>query len=234
MTEKPHTTIAPDGQESASRKQDRVQLTDAVIGQKFSMWTVVAIRRQARSKVLCRCDCGSERWLAWWTVKAGETKSCGCAAERMRAVTRTKHGYAGTPTYQTWTNMKGRCGRPSHTHYEYYGARGIRVCERWMKFKNFLEDMGVKPDGHSIDRIDNSKGYEPGNCRWATHKQQMNNFRRNHVAIIGGQERTLSEWADASGTNYGTVHSRLRRGKPIEEAIFKAAKPRKKRLKGCE
>jgi hypothetical protein len=93
---------------------------------------------------------------------------------------KTKHGMNKTPEWNAWVNMRQRCLNPNHTNYKHYGGRGIKVCERWLDFDNFLADMGRKPDPElTLERIDNSKGYEPANCKWATMKEQSNNTRRN-------------------------------------------------------
>jgi len=99
--------------------------------------------------------------------------------ERVHGNTRHGHNLNGkpSPTYRSWYHMKDRCQNSSHPHYKDYGARGIRVCERWQDFANFLADMGERPEDKTLDRIDNNKGYEPGNCRWATKKQQTQNRR---------------------------------------------------------
>lgn len=124
-------------------------------------------------KWVCRCDCGAERNINIASLKKGVTVSCGCLALERR----TKHGRSRSPTYSSWRAMRARCQRPSSVGFASYGGRGISVCERWEKFENFLADMGERPLGTSIDRIDVNGNYEPGNCRWATREVQDENVR---------------------------------------------------------
>lgn len=102
--------------------------------------------------------------------------------------TNKKHGHSGSfhsPTYQSWHAMKQRCLNANHESYKLYGARGITICERWLTFANFLNDMEIRPNSKTLDRIDNNKGYEPGNCRWATDEEQHANQRHNgHAPLI--------------------------------------------------
>lgn len=140
---------------------------------------------------------------------------------------KTTHGYFGTPTYMVWHSMKRRCTMPSSQGYARYGGRGIKVCERWMKFENFLADMGEKPKGLSIDRIDNDGNYEPGNCRWATHSQQRNNQgpgRAIHLTFRG-ETHSISEWAKRTGLKHPTIRERIHAGWSVEDALTAPLKP---------
>ncbi len=122
---------------------------------------------------LCKCICGKDTMVSSADLRAGETRSCGCL--RLEG-TRTTHGGSGTPEHQAWKHMRGRCYNPRNKKYVYYGFKGIKVCDRWDSFENFLADMGPKPSPkHSIDRIDGNKDYYPENCRWATYKEQNDN-----------------------------------------------------------
>lgn len=112
--------------------------------------------------------------------------------------------------YHIWQHMKTRCYKEDSISYKNYGARGITVCDRWLQsFENFYADMGERPEGTSLDRIDNEGNYEPSNCRWTTSKIQANNKRGNRVMDIDGESHTLSEWSDISGIKLTTIHKRL-------------------------
>lgn len=129
-----------------------------------------------------KCDCGAEKSTRFSDMMSGKTVSCGCHKAEQAAIRRTTHGQTSAggraPEYSSWANMHTRCENPNATHYDLYGARGIKVCGRWRSFEAFLADMGPKPTpGHSIDRINNDGNYEPGNCRWATDSEQMKNRR---------------------------------------------------------
>jgi hypothetical protein len=126
-----------------------------------------------RRKVLLLCVCGDTFLTGIWEFLAGKTTSCGCL--------RYKHGGSETREYSTWEGMLARCRNKNSKGYRYYGARGISVCERWLKFENFLADMGPKPEGRTLDRINNDGNYERGNCRWATnHEQRINKRIKTH------------------------------------------------------
>lgn len=122
------------------------------------------------------------------------------------------HGMSGTPTWHSWTGMLARCRDLNHASYKYYGARGIRVCERWKSFANFVADMGAKPPGMSIERIDTNRDYEPSNCRWLPLREQSRNRRYCIKITISGETKCLKEWARARGVPYLTVYGRLKRG----------------------
>lgn len=162
-----------------------------MIGQTFSRLTVLGdaepISNGANKlrAVLCRCDCGKEKVISQSNLRTGRTRSCGCLVSenaRLNTGAPVKHEQCWSPTYSSWAGMKDRCTNQNHKSYNNYGGRGITVCERWMDFRNFLEDMGERPDGMSIDRIDVNGAYEPGNCRWATAQQQSLN-KRNSISL---------------------------------------------------
>lgn len=116
------------------------------------------------------------------------------------------------PSYSSWKNMRLRCSDPNHASFQRYGAKGITVCERWSSFKNFLEDMGSRPEGMSLDRIRNDEGYSPENCRWATRSEQQLN-KNNTIRIdFDGKCLTLIELADAIGVSYGAIFLRYKKG----------------------
>jgi hypothetical protein len=122
--------------------------------------------------------------------------------------------------YSIWESMKTRCNNPKSINFSRYGAIGIRVCDRWMKFESFLDDVGMRPSkSHSLDRIDPFKGYEPGNVRWATEIEQQNNRRNNITIAFGNVVKTASEWAREKGIKRATLLKRIELGWPIERAL---------------
>jgi len=152
-----------------------------IVGEVYGRLTVLRREGSIRSNAAwrCRCRCGNEIVVRGITLRSGNTSSCGCLvsdllAERNRRNRRQVHGHAArlSPAYRSWMAMNGRCRNPNDPGFHLYGGRGITICDRWRDFVCFLEDMGDRPPGTSIDRIDNDGNYEPGNCRWATPKQQ--------------------------------------------------------------
>jgi len=132
-----------------------------------------------------------------------------------------RHGGVGTKTYKIWEAMRQRCNNPNTKHYDSYGGRGIKTCSRWDDYATFLKDMGEKPEGLSIERRDNDKGYSPDNCYWATQKQQMRNMRRNVYLEHGGRRLCVSEWAEVTGICKETIWRRIKDGWSVSDALTK-------------
>lgn len=182
------------------------------IGQRFGRLIVIRAvdpaRPRGHRRVECLCECGSTKVLRFDHVAGGRTVSCGCYRKEYFST----HRMSDTPIYRAWGQMVRRCLNPGNASYARYGGRGIRVCERWLNFDAFFADMGPRPNGASIDRIDNDGDYEPGNCRWATRQQQQDNRRVTVWITVGGVTRTLNEWAALAGISRGTLYGRFRRG----------------------
>jgi hypothetical protein len=165
-----------------------------------------------RVRYRCKCSCGTEISARSNGLRSGNTRSCGCLQKEL-ATGVMKHGYSKTPTYFCWDHMKQRCYNSKHKSYKDYGDRGIIVCDRWLKFENFLADMGEVPEGLSLDRYPDVNGnYEPHNCRWATDTEQNRN-RRNTVMVIFKRDKiALVELAEKLGISYPALYNRHQRG----------------------
>lgn len=128
--------------------------------------------------------------------------------------------YLKTPEYRAWSSMRTRCNNKNYVQFHCYGGRGITVCERWERFEAFLADMGPRPSGHTLDRIDVNGHYAPENCRWATPRQQAANRRDTVPIVINGVSKIACEWADVSGISANIICCRIYRGWPAERAVF--------------
>jgi len=189
----------------------RIKATDR-IGQKYGKLLVLSIAGQNKNHVAllkCVCDCGNTTIINSGNITNGNTRSCGCG--------RTKHGLAKQHqihgAYQAWASMRNRCNNMNNKDFRHYGGRGIKACPQWDDFSVFLADMGERPEGMSLDRIDNDNGYSPENCRWATSHEQSSN-RRNSIHIThNGEALALREWAAVTGIAYVTLYSRYRAGR---------------------
>lgn len=180
---------------------------------------------------LCECGCGQQTGIADRSdlrrgVKRGDARRYIYGHQRRGFVS---HPMVRGRAYQSWTQMRLRCENPNSDGWKYYGARGITVCDRWRSFANFFADMGDRPSGTSLDRINNDGHYEPGNCRWATPKEQASNRRNNRLLTIGGETKTQSEWCRQFSIDWCTVRDRLSRGWSAEDALQRPIDIRRRR-----
>ncbi len=192
-------------------------------GQTFGRWTVIfraPYDHRGKSQWFCKCECQTIRMVSDANLVSGQSLSCGCYSVDLL----TKHGCSTrskrTPTYNTWNAMNQRCNNKNNRKYKLYGGRGISVCKRWGTFENFLEDMGERPPGTTIDRFPNQDGnYEKSNCRWATYAKQNRNMRSNVMIEFRGEKHCLSDWSSILGINRATLNNRIMRGWSVERAF---------------
>ncbi len=181
------------------------------------------VRKGKTSVWMCLCDCGTQKLIPKGNLTRGMSKSCGCGRGE-------QHGMSGTLEYHVWSRAKLRCNDPKNADFPLYGARGIKMCSRWSaSFIAFFADMGKKPKGTTIDRIDNDGNYEPNNCRWATAKQQANNRRSNTQITANNETHTIAEWANITGISQSLISQRIRclgwsQEKTINTPVRKCAK----------
>jgi len=184
-------------------------------GRQFGRWLALEgdIKRKNKKRIFwrCVCDCGVERLVSTEDLMSGHSTSCGCS----NGITRVRHGLSYHGLYCVWDGMRQRCCNPKCTAYLHYGGRGITVCAEWFNsFKTFYDwavSNGYRK-GLTIDRIDNNGNYEPVNCRWVTQKENNRNKRTNRNITIGGQTKTVVEWAELYGISYNVLRTRLRLG----------------------
>lgn len=189
-------------------------------GNKFNRLTVIKYHGKIGTAQavawLCQCDCGKALIVSSGSLKSGKQKSCGCLRNEFRVV----HGGYKLKAFRVWATMKQRCLNPKANGYSDYGGRGIKVCDRWLDFDKFLSDMGERPDGMSIDRIDVNGNYEKSNCRWASSKAQSFNRRNNHILTAFGQSKSLAEFSDEYNIPYNTLVRRIKFKWDVERALL--------------
>lgn len=193
-------------------------------GERYGGLVVIeeAPKKGTRRYVRCRCDCGNETVARLSHIRSGQIKACGCQVEARKLT----HGMSGTPEYRSWCHMIDRCCNPRCTDYQNWGGRGITICDEWRgNFVFFYEHIGPRPsEAHTVDRIDNERGYEPGNVRWATRKEQARNMRVNTLLELDGKVLPIAAWAETLGINPRTLMTRLVRGWGTERALTQAVK----------
>ena len=202
-------------------------------------WTVKrADGRGTRSRCIAECECGFISEYDKNNIERGNTTRCSKCANKSRREKHSRHGCSismkqSNPevysNYTIWQGMKRRCYLKTARSYPDYGGRGIKVCDRWLEsFDNFVEDMGFRPTSkHEIDRINTNGDYEPGNCRWATKKENARNKRNTVMLTIDGNKKSMAEWSEISGESYDNIKNRVNNlGWSHEDAVF--GKKRKK------
>lgn len=169
----------------------------------------------------CICECGKETIASGSHLRRGAsggraTRSCGCLVADTNSAVNRRHGMDNSPTYRAWHAMKTRCTNPKTAYYENYGGRGITFCDKWKKFIGFLEDMGIRPEGTSLDRRDVNGNYEKDNCKWSTDIEQARNKRTTVYITFNGVKRCVAEWSEITGISGGVIRSRMLYGWPTE------------------
>lgn len=195
------------------------------IGKKYGRFTVS--RESARERpfpyrrcMLCVCECGKKKSIRLTALLQGSIKSCGCLFDETIEKRRTANGLGKTVEYHAWQNMKLRCYSPKNSHFKNYGARGIVVSSDWLKFENFYRDMGKRPKGTSLDRIDNNGNYCKDNCRWGTQYEQSNNRTNTKRLTYKGITKSAKQWSDDLGISPKNILARLKYGWSVEEALI--------------
>lgn len=179
-------------------------MRDDLSGRIFGKWTVLRMIGQYRW--LCRCVCGIEKSVNEFDLLGGKSKQCTtCHKVKHRHTVNGRQ----SPTYSTWMCMVRRCSDPTMNDYERYGGRGIEVCDRWRDFRNFLNDMGERPENHVLDRKEGDGNYEPANCRWVTHKESATNRTSTRWVMYRGEQVSCTEAARRLEWNMHKLRSKL-------------------------
>lgn len=207
-------------------------------GQRFGRWNVLEIapKRRAVTYWRCVCDCGDIGEVSIQNLRSKQSTSCGCRTIESTRRRVTKHGATKngieTPEYKAWKQAKTRCFSAKNPDFPYYGGRGISMCPEWAgDFAIFFADMGPRPDGYTLDRIDVNGNYAPGNCRWASRYTQSNNTRQCHYVTHLGRRMTLAQLAAHYSVDYTSVRLRFKKGQTPEQIIFALLHGRKRRAR---
>lgn len=204
-----------------------IKTRENLVGEVFGRLSVVSLLGSYRNRHYwrCACACGGTTDVPTSSLKVGNTASCGCIAPEKTRIRSTTHGLSAHPLYGVWQRMLQRCEDANCGDYTYYGARGITVCAAWHDFPVFLNDVGERPTGATLERRDNSKGYGPDNFRWATRLEQMQNTRSTRALTYQGETKSLATWARAFGIQPSTLRARLDRlCYSVEDALTKTPK----------
>jgi hypothetical protein len=190
-----------------------------MVGRTFGRWTVVsfAFAKPPHKYWNCRCECGTERPVQGPSLIRGTSVSCGCTKGAAISAAKTKHGQCAHPAYQSWSAMRRRCYDPSFAAYPWYGACGIKICDKWQTFEGFWEDMGSTwARGLTIERNKNEEGYTVQNCRWATRLEQGQNKSNSHLLETPWGRLSQNEAARRAGISIGSLVHRQKAGWPPE------------------
>lgn len=207
-----------------------------ITGQRFGRLVVIGIEGKTIYPTStsyfwkCQCDCGNLAVVRGMALKRQSTQSCGCIRKELAASLKKTHNLRGHSLYSVWNAMVFRCSNPKDKRFHDYGGRGITVCERWLSLENFINDMGDRPEGTSIERIDNNLGYSPENCKWATRTEQQRNKRTNVLISFNGETKCITQWATEIGISATSLRNRLKKQWPLAKALSAIKKPGQKRV----
>jgi len=183
-----------------------------LVGNKYGRLTIISchyeVSKNSHKNIhmsVCVCECGKTITTRTTRLISGITKSCRCLSTELTVARNKTHGDADSVEYGIWCGIKNRCTNKNVKSYKDYGERGITICDRWLVYENFLADMGRRPKGCSIDRINNEGNYEPDNCKWSTRSEQQNNKRTNHIIEYNGERLNIKQWCTKLNLQYSTI-----------------------------
>jgi hypothetical protein len=207
-----------------------------IAGNKYGKLTAISYQgndKHGKAVWLCRCECGNEKFFVGCDLRSNKIASCGCLQKELASEycrkNKSKHKMCDTRIYSIWVHLKERCISKKSDNFKNYGGRGITICDKWLDFEGFYEDMGRSYEEHikifgenntSIDRIDNNKSYMKDNCKWSTLIEQSNNKRNNKHILYNGETMTLAEASRKFKINYDALLKRLKKGWSAEKALL--------------